>query len=67
LPELDGAGRVHAETVGDNGVQVVEARRVVLAVLGSMSEIPTDCFFIEFFGLEDVFQMLGDGAPALVE
>ena len=39
----------------------------MLAVLGSMSEIPTYCFFIQFSGLEEVFQMLGNGAPSLVE
>jgi hypothetical protein len=32
-----------------------------------MSEIPTHCLFIQFSGLEDVFQMLGDGAAALVD
>src|SRR3989339_934926 len=48
-------------------VEVVKPRRVILAVLGSMSEIPTYCFFIQFSGLEDVFQMLGDRAVALVK
>ena len=32
-----------------------------------MSEIPTYCVFIEFTGLKDVLQMLGDRAAAFVE
>ena len=40
---------------------------VFFTISSSTSEFPTYCFFIELAGIEDVFQMLGDGAPALVE
>ena len=52
---------------GDDGVKVVELGDILLAVLGSMSEIPTNCFFVEFAGLEDVGQVFGDRAAPLVE
>ena len=32
-----------------------------------MSEIPTHCFLRQFTGVEDILQMLRDGAAALVE
>jgi hypothetical protein len=32
-----------------------------------MSEIPTYCFFVQFPGFKDVFQVFGDGAAPLVK
>jgi hypothetical protein len=42
LPELDGAGRVHAKANGDDGVQVVESGEVLFAFGGSCSEFPNN-------------------------
>jgi len=39
LAKLNGTSRVHPETDSDDGVEVVEPRRVILAIPGSMSEI----------------------------
>jgi len=67
LAELGGAGGVDAEADGDDGVETVECGEVFLPVFGSMSEIPTHCFFIEFTVRKDVLKMLGDGAAALIK
>lgn len=67
LAELGRPCRVHPKADGDDGVEIVKARRVVLSVLRSMSEIPTHCRFGQFPAVEDVFQVLGDGAAPLVE
>jgi len=65
LAELGGAGRVHPETDGDDGVEVVVLDRtghLASTFQANYPEIPEGCRLREFAAGEDVLQVLTDGA-----
>ncbi len=54
LAKLGGAGGVHPEADGDDGVEVVEGGEVAFAVAGSIPEFPDNCHLGQFPTVENI-------------